>query len=186
MERPYRSVAPRRPRWNARQCRWTLRSYASIEHGQAALLWITLKVEKVCKDTKAGALNPGSWLASMRRISACCARAASGHPAAEQCDEVAALRGIIPRVTQTKDSTALLRCEISVWPMAEFGHVLPLASVQQHGRSPQGADISAALRTALRLKTGHHCTDVLLMIAAARSPAPALRMTAGQKITPQD
>jgi len=25
MERPYRSVAPRRPRWNTRQCRWTMR-----------------------------------------------------------------------------------------------------------------------------------------------------------------
>src|SRR5215470_15758156 len=25
MERPFRSVAPRRPRWNTRQCRWTMR-----------------------------------------------------------------------------------------------------------------------------------------------------------------
>jgi len=25
MERPFRSVAPRRPRWNARRCRWTMR-----------------------------------------------------------------------------------------------------------------------------------------------------------------
>jgi hypothetical protein len=25
MERPFRSVAPRRSRWNARQCRWTMR-----------------------------------------------------------------------------------------------------------------------------------------------------------------
>src|SRR5262245_27879692 len=24
MERPFRSVAPRRPRWNTRQCRWTI------------------------------------------------------------------------------------------------------------------------------------------------------------------
>ena len=24
-ERPFRSVAPRRPRWNERQCRWTMR-----------------------------------------------------------------------------------------------------------------------------------------------------------------
>jgi hypothetical protein len=85
-------------------------SYASIGRGQVALLWITLKVENVCKD-KAGALSPGSWLDSMRRISACCARAASGHPAAEQCDEVAALHSVISPVTQTKDSTALLRCE---------------------------------------------------------------------------
>jgi hypothetical protein len=34
-------------------------SYASIGAGQAVLLWITLKVENACKDTKAGALNPG-------------------------------------------------------------------------------------------------------------------------------
>jgi len=25
MERPFRSVAPRRPRWNTRRCRWTMR-----------------------------------------------------------------------------------------------------------------------------------------------------------------
>src|SRR4029079_653536 len=34
-------------------------SYAFIGRGQAALLWITLKVENVCNDAKAGPLNLG-------------------------------------------------------------------------------------------------------------------------------
>jgi hypothetical protein len=35
-------------------CGW----YASIGRGQAALLWITLKVENVCKNPKAGGIEP--------------------------------------------------------------------------------------------------------------------------------
>src|SRR5215831_2582372 len=47
MERPFRSVAPRRPRWNTRRCRWTIRivcphwarSSRSVDNVQK-ILWV--------------------------------------------------------------------------------------------------------------------------------------------------
>ena len=45
--------------------------------------------------------------------------------AAEQRDEIAPLHCPVPPVLRPKDSTALLRCGISLWPMSAGDHLQP-------------------------------------------------------------
>src|SRR6266481_5793467 len=48
--------------------------------------------------------------------------------ASKERDELAPFHCAVPPVLRTKDSTALLHCGISIWPMSEVGHSRPMRS----------------------------------------------------------
>jgi hypothetical protein len=78
---------------------------------QAAL---TLRIVPARIHQHADASQPFRLLRRRRKRPRCCAP--------EQSDERAPFHRPVPPVLRTKDSTALLRCEISIWPMSAMGH----------------------------------------------------------------
>jgi hypothetical protein len=80
----------------------------------------------------------------MRRIrSRCCARATSGHVAAPPSNVMNSRRftPMSPVLPNRKDSTALLRCGISIWSMSLVGQIRSSDDVGCTTALPPKADV---------------------------------------------